>query len=389
MTKHALYLHVPFCVHRCAYCDFNTYAGQDALIPAYVDGLIREIELISASRQIAAKSIFFGGGTPSLLSPIQLASLMETLRANFAWDDALEASLEANPGTVSLDYLQKLRDAGFNRLSFGVQSAHPDDLHLLERIHDFWDVIHAVKWARQAGFDNLSLDLIFGLPEQPLSRWQETLKYALDLHPEHLSLYALTVEHGTPFGHWAARGMIPLPDPDLAADMYEWASEFLAENGYIQYEISNWAKPKYECQHNLQYWRNLPYLGFGAGAHGYAARTRYSNILGIQPYINRLKKGSMIEFPRSPASISKEEISPYQAMQETMMLGLRLTQEGVSAEDFRSRFGSSVEDVFRQELDELFSLALLEWADIGNEKALRLTPHARLLGNQVFRRFVG
>ena len=389
MTAHALYLHIPFCQHRCAYCDFNTYAGKTALIPAYVASLLREIELVSASRQINAKSIFFGGGTPSLLSSSQLASLMEALRAKYTWTDDLEASLEANPGTLSRDYLQKLRKMGFNRLSFGVQSAHPDDLHLLERIHDFVDVIHAVKWARQAGFDNLSLDLIFGLPEQPLSRWQDTLKYALDLQTEHLSLYALTIEHGTPFGHWAGRGMIPFPDPDLSADMYDWASEFLAENGYIQYEISNWAKPGWKSQHNLQYWRNLPYLGFGAGAHGYSVGTRYANTLGIQPYIHRLQKKKKMTFPRSPASVSKEDISPYQAMQETMMLGLRLTQEGVSAEMFRSRFGRSVEDVFSTEIEVLFSLKLLEWADVKNERVLRLTPRARLLGNQVFRRFVG
>ena len=225
MTAYALYLHLPFCQHRCAYCDFTTYAGQDDKIPAYVDALIREIELVAGKKKMTAKSIFFGGGTPSLLAPNQLASVMDALRANFSLVSDVEISLEANPGTVTAEYLYKLREIGFNRISFGVQSAHPDDLLLLERIHDFLEVIQTVHHARQAGFKNVSLDLIFGLPEQSLQRWQETLKQTINLHPEHLSIYALTIEEGTPFGNWADRGMIPLPDPDLSAGMYEWASE--------------------------------------------------------------------------------------------------------------------------------------------------------------------
>ncbi len=385
MTEYALYFHIPFCAHRCAYCDFTTYAGQDSKIPAYVDALIREIELVAASERLTAKSIFFGGGTPSLLTSNQLALVMDALRANFDLLPDAEISLEANPGTLSEKYLQELYSAGFNRISFGVQSAHPDDLLLLERIHDFLDVIESVKWARQAGFKNISLDLIFGLPEQSLQRWQNTLKSALNLNPEHLSIYALTIEEGTPFGHWAERGMLPLPDPDLAADMYEWASEFLAKNGYMQYEISNWAKPNRECLHNLQYWRNLPYLGFGAGAHGYATGTRYSNILGIQTYVKRLATSSAKKFPLSPATFSYEKIDIETEMNEMMMLGLRLTQEGVSAKTFQIRFGRTLQDVFSEEIDKLITLGFLEW----QKEILRLTPRARLLGNQVFRRFVG
>ena len=395
MTDHALYLHIPFCAHRCAYCDFTTYAGQDDKIPAYVDALIREIELVAASKRITAKSIFFGGGTPSLLASNQLASIMDALRTNFDLLADSEISLEANPGTVSAKYLQELYSAGFNRISFGVQSAHPDDLLLLERIHDFLDVIRSVKWARQAGFKNISLDLIFGLPEQSLRRWQNTLKSALDLNPEHLSIYALTIEEGTPFGHWANRGMIPLPNPDLAADMYEWASEFLIKNEYVQYEISNWARKSspskefspYTCEHNLQYWRNLPYLGFGAGAHGYSAKMRYSNVLGVRKYINALKEATTakgLKFPFSPAMINQEEIDLKTEMNEMLMLGLRLTQEGVSNQVFQARFGKKIEDVFSEEVDKLLKLNLLEWSG----EDLRLTPQAYLVGNQVFYHFV-
>jgi oxygen-independent coproporphyrinogen-3 oxidase len=238
----SIYLHLPFCVHRCAYCDFNTYAGQESLLPAYVDALLREINYIAATRPSGYQTIgtiFFGGGTPSLLSGSQLASVMDALRAAFTFIPNLEASLEANPGTTSLEFLHQIRAAGLNRLSFGVQSANPDELHLLERAHDFFDVIQSVKWARQAGFNNLNLDLIYGLPEQTLDRWQNTVKRIIDLHPEHVSAYALTLEYGTPFGRWSSKGLLPTPSPDLAADMYEWAGEYLEENGYVQYEISN------------------------------------------------------------------------------------------------------------------------------------------------------
>ncbi|MEW6241546.1 MAG: radical SAM family heme chaperone HemW, partial [Chloroflexota bacterium] len=242
----SIYLHIPFCIHRCAYCDFNTYAGQESLIPAYVDALVREIGFIgnqlSNFPTFNIPTVFFGGGTPSLLSGPQVASVMDALRAAFAFPPDIEATLEANPGTCSFDHLLDLRKAGINRLSFGVQSANAEELRMLERAHDFFDVIQSVKWARQAGFENLNLDLIYGLPEQTLPTWQTTLKRALDLHPEHISAYALTLEHGTPFGRWSQRGLLPLPDPDLAAEMYDWAGDYLESNGYIQYEISNWAR---------------------------------------------------------------------------------------------------------------------------------------------------
>ncbi|MBC8336378.1 MAG: radical SAM family heme chaperone HemW [Anaerolineales bacterium] len=397
MTEHALYFHIPFCRHRCAYCDFNTYAGQDALIPAYVEALCREIEIVgqAAPEEVEASTIFFGGGTPSLLSVSDFSSIFKTLRQNFNLREDAEISLEANPGTLTERYLEGLYALGFNRLSLGVQSAHPDELRMLERNHSYGDVISAALAARKAGFDNLSFDLIFGLPEQSLERWQATVKLILGLHPKHLSLYALTIEEGTPFGLWAERGMLPLPDPDLAAEMYEWASDYLYAKDYQQYEISNWTKPNQECQHNLQYWRNLPYLGFGAGGHGYATGMRYANILGIQPYIDRLsQEKNQLSFPLSPAVVSKEIVGSEQEMQEHLLMGLRLTNEGVSAEAFHTRFGRSLENVFSKEIDELIGLGLLEWADkktsevSKTSEVLRLTPRGRLLGNQVFLRFV-
>jgi oxygen-independent coproporphyrinogen-3 oxidase len=287
-----------------------------------------------------------------------------------------------------------------------MQSANPNELRLLERIHTYEDVLDAVRWSRQAGFDNLNLDLIYGLPEQTLENWQRTVQLAVDLRPEHISAYALTIEPGTPFGRWAVQGKLPIPDPDLAADMYEWTLEFLAAQGYEQYEISNWARENaecrmmndefnsafcipysaFQCRHNLQYWRNLDYLGLGAGAHGYAGGFRYSNALRIKTYIDRLKEPlSTFYFPLSPAVVHQHKNSPRDDMQETMITGLRLTREGVSAEVFQRRFGVQLTDVFGQEIDELLNLGLLEW----HEARLRLTPRARLLSNQVFIRFVG
>lgn len=396
----SLYFHIPFCIHRCAYCDFNTYAGRQALIPAYVDALCREIETVAKNFPgTEVHTLFFGGGTPSLLAPRQFDRIFAALSAGFKILPRAEISLEANPGTVTLDSLRSLRALGFNRLSFGVQSFHPDELRQLERIHDPFDVFEAVTWARRAGFDNLNLDLIYGLPEQSLDRWSATLRWALSLAPEHLSLYALTIERGTPFGRWAARGLLPLPDPDLAAEMYERAGQVLEANGYVQYEISNWARPGFECRHNLQYWRNLPYLGFGAGAHGCFGGLRVANVLRVETYLRRLQSAassplSAVRRSFSPACAGYRRLTKRTEMQETMFLGLRLTREGVSARGFADRFGVEVTDVFGTEIAELLGLGLLEWANIQTSEVgqtsevLRLTQRARLLGNQVFMYFV-
>jgi oxygen-independent coproporphyrinogen III oxidase len=400
--NYSLYFHIPFCVHRCAYCDFNTYAGQEDSIPAYVDALCKEVELVGRRfpDDNRVHTIFFGGGTPSLLSSNQFESIFHSIRKQFDLTEDAEVTIEANPGTVSLEQLQKLRTLGINRISFGVQSANSEELRMLERAHDFFDVIDAVHWAHTAGFDNLNLDLIYGLPEQTLQTWQTTVKRILDLNPNHVSAYGLTLEHGTPFGRWSKRGLLPLPDPDLAAEMYEWASEVFESSGYLQYEISNWAKPERECIHNLQYWRGLPYLGLGAGAHGYANGCRYSNVLRIKTYIDRLtsldSQFSNLQFPLSPATVNHHHQAPRDEMSEYMMTGLRLTREGIAASAFRQRFGSELKDVYQKEIDELIRLGLLEWHKETSEaprngeasEVLRLTSRGRLLGNRVFMQFV-
>jgi oxygen-independent coproporphyrinogen-3 oxidase len=277
-----------------------------------------------------------------------------------------------------------------------------EELRMLERTHDFFTVIEAVTSARKAGFDNLNLDLIYALPEQTLQTWQTTVQRILDLHPEHISAYALTLEHGTSFGRWSSMGILPIPDPDLGAEMYEWASEMLEEAGYVQYEISNWAKANaevgmmnaesnssFQCRHNLQYWRSLPYLAFGAGAHGYANGYRYSNALRIKTYIERMANSdsriSTIEFPLSPATVNQHKQTLKDDMSEYMLNNLRLVKAGVAEADFRSRFGSGLMDVYSAEIEELIQFGLLEWEG----ESIKLTKRGRLLGNQVFIRFVG
>jgi oxygen-independent coproporphyrinogen III oxidase len=398
MDMFSLYLHVPFCRHRCSYCDFNTYARQERMIPAYVAALCKEIAQVSAAyhpaERIPVHTVFFGGGTPSLLSADQFGAIMGTLRQRFDLRQDAEITIEANPGTVSPEYLCDLRELGINRLSFGMQSSHPDDLRLLERQHDFFDLIRAVQWARQAGFDNLSLDLIFALPEQDMPRWQATLEAAAAVEPEHLSLYALIIEHGTPLHRLWSRGRVPLIDDDLAADMYEYAMDFLPGAGFEQYEISNWARRRPDdgsllaCRHNMQYWYNRPYLGLGAGAHGSAAGVRTLNVGGIRPYIERCQEEKPAQFPSGPATRRLLKIDAHTEMQETMMVGLRLTQEGVSASAFQRRFNRPLDDAFGQEIQRLLQAGLLEWTP-APDPHLRLTRRGRLLGNQVFMQFVG
>jgi len=383
------------------------------MIPAYVDALCKEIEFVgtrlpsSFSRAAGGEvhTIFFGGGTPSLLSPKQFEAILKSIRYHFSLTDDAEITIEANPGTVSYENLLQLRKCGINRISYGVQSANTEELHMLERKHDFFDVIEAVTNARKAGFNNLNLDLIYGLPEQSLHTWQITVQRILELHPEHISAYALTLEHGTPFGRWSSKGLMPLPDPDVAAEMYEWVDETLEANDYVQYEISNWAKdlassgtpsrrdahdfPSHACRHNLQYWRSLPYLAFGAGAHGYANGYRYSNVLRIKSYNERLTNLESpiynYPFPLSPSTVNHRKQTQKDDMSDYMLNNLRLVKAGVSDADFQSRFGSGLTDVYTAEMEELIRFGLLEQAN----DSIRLSARGRLLGNQVFMRFVG
>lgn len=364
------------------------------MIPSYVKALCAEISSIREAAQfrLPVHTIYFGGGTPSLLTIGQIERILIEIDNCFKLIPGLEISLEANPGSLSLNYLKELHNLGVNRLSIGMQSSQPGELNLLERQHSYEDVISAVKWTRKAGFDNLNLDLIFGIPYQSLESWRHSISLGLDLKPDHLSVYALTIEHGTPLANWVARGLLPEIDSDLEAEMYELADQQLGEVGFTQYEISNWTRRGSDgellsCQHNLQYWRNLPYLGFGAGAHGFADGLRTANVLSPSAYIERCMHGKKKQFPITPATASTLPLDRITEMGETMMMGLRLTEEGVSNVDFKERFGQELFEVFPKEIKELTESNLLEWVGEGLD-TLRLTSRGRLLGNQVFMRFI-
>lgn len=337
-------------------------------------------------------SIYFGGGTPSLLQPSQVNKVLRSIRQVFAVTTDCEITLEANPGTVFLDSVSGYREAGVNRLSLGVQSTHQKELTLLERQHSYADVLNAVQDARKTGIDNINLDLIYGLPYQELKDWEETLRSIVLLNPDHLSLYSLTIEEGTPFMAYVSSGKIVSPDSDLAADMYEFSRAFLSEHGFLHYEISNWAKSDKNgsplvSRHNCQYWRNEPYLGFGAGAHGYFEGVRLENESNLIRYIEVFKQLGKRNFPSTPATKTFHLIDREREMRETLMMGLRLIEEGVSTIQFKGRFGLPIEEVFGNQIDMLVGKGLLEWVG-EDERVLRLTKLGHLLGNQVFIEFV-
>ncbi|MHC1741270.1 MAG: radical SAM family heme chaperone HemW [Anaerolineaceae bacterium] len=391
MAETNLYFHIPFCRRRCGYCDFNTYAGFSHAIPAYVKALCNEVEVVSKwqKRKSLIKTIFFGGGTPSFLTINQFSEILSEIRNSFNLDQDIEITLEANPGTVSADYLNSLHQLGFTRISFGMQSAHPHDLIMLDRQHKFEDVVNSVLWSQTAGFKHINLDLIFAIPGQTLERWQEALRLAAGFPVDHLSLYALTIEEGTPLAKWNKRGILDIIDDDLAAEMYLCADEILKQAGFSQYEISNWARatkdnPEARCRHNLNTWRYQPYFGFGAGAHGFIGHQRTTNVGPIPAYILKMDspKGDW------PAAEEVELLDEWDEMQEWMMVGLRLTEEGVSKQAFLTRFGFSFEQVFSRQIEWCFERGLLEIIP-NDEDRMRLSPRGRLLGNQVFMQFVG
>lgn len=360
-------------------------------MPDYVRAICQEMSLVRSHFDPAPviDSVFFGGGTPSLLNPEYFEQILGELKKNYPLLPGAEITTEANPGTVSREYIQALARLGINRISFGMQSANPQDLVILNRQHLYKDVVNAVRWSNEAGIQHINLDMIFGIPGQSLASWAKTLELASNFRIDHLSLYSLIIEEGTPFKRWYDRGLLPEIDEDTVAEMYELAEDFLAGKGYQQYEISNWALKREEgldarCQHNLHTWQYHPYLGFGAGASGFIGSTRTTNVKLIPTYIQKVQLGKGLW----PAAESLAELDLWEQMQETLMIGLRLTAEGVSERAFQQRFGHSMTEVFDRQLGYLQKYGLLERVE-GEERRIRLTRQGRLLGNRAFMEFVG
>lgn len=390
----SIYIHIPFCKQRCVYCDFITYAGMEAYLPEYIRSICGEVELLGNTKQAdePITSIYFGGGTPSLLSSKQYEDILNKLKTWFSINDDAEITIEANPGTLGGQDLRSLRELGINRMSIGVQSLNNANLKKLSRIHDVIDVNSSLDSAYRAGFENINIDLLFALPWQSLQDWEEELKKAVSLDTHHISLYNLTLEPGTNLFDSVNSGIYPAIDDDLAADMYISAQNALAKAGFVQYEISNWSLGGvFESSHNMNYWRNLPYIGIGTGAHSYYNSQRIENIDTIPEYI-KLISGSHNKINRifhSPANTINTEISITEQMQDSMMLGLRMTREGVREDWFFDRFGCEMREIFEVEIRELIQSGLCEWGEINNAKCFRLSPSGILFGNRAFRMFVG
>ena len=388
MKPLGLYLHIPFCVRKCLYCDFVSYAGKEARLPEYFAALRREWEWYRRQEWFAEYSpatLYVGGGTPSLAT----AELLQIAKMLFG-APLREATIEVNPGTITLAQLQQLRQAGFNRLSIGVQSLHDGELKILGRIHTRAEAIACYQAARQAGFRNINLDLIFGIPGATLESWQATLQAAIALEPEHLSTYNLTLEAGTPFWELRQRGQLRLPDEDQQLEMYQTGIAALTQAGYEHYEISNFARPGQRCQHNQIYWRNEAYLGLGAGAHSYLNGCRYWNYADLETYWGRSAKALLwrpkqsFGTPSVPATVAgSERLDLAGEIGETVMLNLRLL-DGLDLTAFQQRFGQSLATLFAKPLDKLRALDLVELA----EQRLRLTPKGICLSNEVFQEFI-
>ncbi|MEX0985097.1 MAG: radical SAM family heme chaperone HemW [Actinomycetota bacterium] len=322
-----IYVHVPFCLTRCGYCDFNAYAGMDELKPRYLRALMAEASLAAPAWEGAPfASVFLGGGTPTTMTPEDLAELLAHLRSSFALASDAEVTIEANPDTVDVASLAALREAGFQRLSMGAQSFDLAVLASLERSHRPESVHAAFAAARQAGYVNVSLDLIYGAEGEAVASWERTLQETVALGPEHVSAYALTIEPATPLGRKIASGASPEPDPDVQAEMFMLACDVFRAAGYHHYEISNWARPGYECRHNLGYWERRPYVGLGAGAHAYRDDVRWWNVRPPEQYL------AMVEAGELPIGGS-ESLDPSDAYLEEVFLRLRIL-EGVPASWF-------------------------------------------------------
>ncbi|MEK5426799.1 radical SAM family heme chaperone HemW [Cytobacillus sp. FSL W7-1323] len=373
----AAYLHIPFCEHICHYCDFNKVFLKGQPVDEYLQYLDKEMEITMNSSDYAPfKTIFVGGGTPTALNEKQLATFLESIRKRLPLAGQYEFTFEANPGDLSYEKLKLLYDYGVNRLSLGVQTFNDQLLEKIGRVHRAKDVYQSVESAKKAGFKNMSIDLIYSLPTQTMADFQETLTTSFQLDVQHYSAYSLIIEPKTVFYNLMRKGKLHTPGEDVEAAMYELLMEKMKENGFEQYEISNFSKPGFESKHNLTYWNNEAYFGFGAGAHSYVEGYRRSNYGPLKKYMEPLDQN---ELP----IMDKHEVTKKEKMEEEMFLGLRKTQ-GVSMKEFKDKYYIDIMEVFREELLGHEQKSLLEIKG----DSIQLTKQGRLLGNEVFQSFI-
>ncbi|AZU63387.1 radical SAM family heme chaperone HemW [Neobacillus mesonae] len=374
----AAYLHIPFCEHICYYCDFNKVFLKGQPVDDYITALDREMKLTLEEAPAAElETIFVGGGTPTSLNERQLERFCDSINTNLPKAANLEFTFEANPGDLSKEKLQILRNAGVNRISLGVQTFNDELLTKIGRVHKAKDVYQTIDKIKSLGFENISIDLIYSLPTQTLGDFKASLSEAFSLELPHYSAYSLIIEPKTVFYNLLKKGKLPTPGEDLEARMYEVVMEEMEKHGLNQYEISNFAKPGYESRHNLTYWENEYYFGFGAGAHSYVNGYRRSNIGPLKKYIDSLNNG---ELP----ILDNHQVTLTEQMEEEMFLGLRKTS-GVQISKFAQKYGRGPFEIFEKELNELL---LKKWIEVSGDNIF-LTKQGRLLGNEVFQMFLG
>ncbi|MGG5254994.1 radical SAM family heme chaperone HemW [Neobacillus sp. SM06] len=374
----AAYLHIPFCEHICHYCDFNKVFLKGQPVDAYLQAIDQEMKLTVTRRQSEPlKTIFVGGGTPTSLNEKQLYTFCESILQNLQKEKQTEFTFEANPGDLTKEKLQIMQQAGVNRLSLGVQTFNDELLKKIGRVHRAKDVFTSVANAKEIGFENISIDLIFSLPGQTISDFNDTLAKAFSLNVTHYSGYSLIIEPKTVFYNLMKKGKLHTPGEDVEAEMYELLMEQMELNGLHQYEISNFAKPGFESRHNLTYWNNDPYYGFGAGAHSYVNGWRRSNIGPLKKYLDSIQRGQLPIF-------EEHFVTKPEQMEEEMFLGLRKTK-GVSIEKFHEKFQMNPLDHFQAEIEQLKEKGWIEVAD----GFIYLTKVGRLLGDEVFQSFLG
>ena len=372
-----LYVHIPFCIRKCAYCDFVSGPGTKAMQKEYEEALLAEIDAAEETAESEVISAFFGGGTPSAVDAGMLARVMEKLRSKYIFSEDAEITLEANPGTLDAEKLKCYRKSGFNRISIGCQSVHDEELKRLGRIHTFAEFQESFALARDAGFANINVDLMSGLPEQSEEKWEESLRTIAELSPEHISAYSLIVEPGTPF----AEQKLDLPDEDTEREMYARTAEILAEYGFFQYEISNYARPGYACRHNIGYWNRTDYLGIGLGASSLIDPMRWKMTSDLSDYLECGKNQG--DFANLREEVQTLRVS--ERMEEFMFLGLRLTK-GIELQAFEHQFGKSFWDVYQDAADKLFSEQLLCLDE--SKKNLRLTDYGVDVSNYALAEFL-
>lgn len=387
----SLYVHVPFCLQKCNYCAFYSHSLTDTpkdLISVYLEGLEIEMAMRQKDTPQGVSSLFIGGGTPTVLQESDLERLLKMLPRYFPLNSGAEQTMEGNPGTITEDKVKLIRKHGINRFSLGVQSFNDRLLSAVGRVHTAGQARQAIEGLRRAGYKNLNLDLMFGLPGQDMTIWEASLEEALSYSPEHLSLYGLMLEEGTPLYEERARGtvlgsipeenIVDLPDEDLQAEMYEWAVRRLRQAGYRQYETSNFALPGYECQHNLGYWRGADYLGIGPGGVSCLNRVRWKNVEDVQGYKSLLSKGQF------PDDEEREVLSLRECMGERMILGLRLA-EGVHLKSFEIDFGVDLRDIYKSVLERYKKENVFM---VVNGEYLCLNPQYSFVANSILQEFV-